>query len=297
MTVAWALTAITRLFALLPLRWAWRLADVLGGLTWALGADAARVTRINLVRCFPGLTDAEREILGRASLRHSWRLLLETGPLSHWPAERLHVLLAKETGRELIKERPAGKRGLMLLIPHFGNWEYLCYLLGEFGMVALYDPPRIRGLEAHLLRSRQRFGMRLAPTTQRGLRLAYDALRRGGVIGVLPDQVPQPEAGVFAPFFGQPALTMTLVQRLAQRTGAEVLLGSARRVPGGFAALYEPLGADAVARDSQAFANALNRGIEKLVRRDPAQYQWEYKRFKRQPLGQANPYASRRRAQ
>ncbi len=295
MTAEWALRAVTRLFALLPLRWAWRLGDALGRLTWALGADAARITRINLQRCFPHLADAERETLGRASLGHSWRLLLEAGPLSHWPAARLHGLLTAETGRALMEERLAGKRGLLMLVPHFGNWEYLCYLLGGLDIVGLYDPPRIRALEAHLLRSRKRFGVRMAPVAQGGLRLAYRKLQRGGVVALLPDQTPLPQAGVFAPFFGQPALTMTFAQRLVQKTGAAVLLGSVRRVQDGFAALYEPLDAHLDARDARAFATAVNRGIEKLVRCDPAQYQWEYKRFKRQPSGQPTPYPSRRR--
>jgi len=295
MMAEWTLRAVTRLLALLPLRWMWRLGDALGRLTWSLDADAARITRINLQRCFPHLAPAEREALGRASLGHSWRLLLETGPLSHWPATRLQALLRVETGRLLIERRLAEKRGLLMLVSHFGNWEYLGYLLGGLDMVGLYDPPRIRALEAHLLRSRKRFGVRMAPVARGGLRLAYRKLQAGGVVALLPDQTPQPQAGVFAPFFGQPALTMTLAQRLVQKTGAAVLLGSVRRMPGGFAALYEPLDAHLDAGDAQAFATAVNRGIEKLVRRDPAQYQWEDKRVKRQPPGQPTPYPPRRR--
>jgi len=59
------------------------------------------------------------------------------------------------------------------------------------------------------------------------------ALRRGEAVGLLPDQVPPQGMGVWAPFFGQPAYTMTLATRLVQQTGAALLLIWAERLPQG----------------------------------------------------------------
>lgn len=282
--------AAVRLFSWLPLPVAWRMADALGVLTAACGGTAAHITRINLALCFPVCSAADREKLVRTSLSHTWRLLLEAGPLNHWPAPRLRRLLVKEVGRFRIEGPLRRKQPVLLLIPHYGNWEFLCYVLGGLGAVALYEPPRWRALQAPLLSSRQRFGMRLAPTTSSGLRTAYRALAAGGLVCILPDQVPSADAGVFAPFFGRPALTMTLAHRMARNTGAEVLIGSARRVRDGFEALYEPLMVGGCPDRPEEFAQALNQATETLVRRDPAQYQWEYKRFRRQPPGSPNPY-------
>lgn len=292
--IGWLVRTALRLLSLLPLAAAWRLADLVGAWAAGLETDAARITRINLSKCLPDLGVDEREALVSKSLGHTCRTVAEAGALSHWAGDRLRGLLVEEIGRGLIAERLRRRQAVLLLAPHYGNWEFLCYVLGGLAPVALYNPPRLRALEAPLLHSRQRFGMRLVPATQGGLRQLHQALMSGGLACILPDQTPPPQAGVFAPFFGQPALTITLPLRLAQRAEAALVLGSARRVPGGFSVRYEPLAAPSEQERPAAFAENLNSAIETLVRLDPAQYQWEYKRFKRQPPGYPNPYPKRR---
>lgn len=286
------MAAATRFFSWLPLMAGRHCAAWLGRLIHRTGAGVAVVTRINLARCFPDLGDDVREELARTSLGHTGCLLFESGPLAHWPRERLTKLIVSETGRApLAASLRSG--GVLMLIPHFGNWEFLCFALGSLNFMALYDPPRITGFEEPLRRSRERFGGRLRRANVGGLRAAYRELQAGGLVCILPDQVPQGSGGVYAPFFGQPALTMTLGHRLIQRTRATVMLGSAKRVQNGFALAYEPLGEDIYADQPEVFARVLNLAIEELVRRDPAQYQWEYKRFKKQPPGYAPAYPKR----
>ena len=292
--LAWLLGGLLRVFAILPLRLGWRLADWLGAVAWARKTNAARVTAINLAKCFPDMDASERDALGRRSLGHTWRLLIEAGALTHWSEARLGKLLIDERGRSLVTEPLEQGRGLLMLVPHYGNWEYLCHVLGGLGFVALYDPPRLAGIEPLLLHSRQRFGATLVPGTPKGLRTAYKTLKAGGFAAVLPDQVPA-RGGVHAPFFGQPALTMTLAQRLAEQSGAPVLIGVARRAEDrcGFLAEYHPLPRGQGLSSAEAFAAALNQSIEAIVRDDPAQYQWEYKRFKKPPAGFPDPYPKR----
>ena len=289
--------AVTRLLSWLPLRAGRGCAAWLGRLMDVLGSRAASVTRINLARCFPGLDDVALTRLARRSLGHTSCLVFESGPLAHWPGERLAKLVVSERGREQLTARRKDGRpsdgGVLMLVPHFGNWEFICYVLGSLQFVALFDPPRVRALKEPLRRSRERFGARLLPANAGGLRAAYRQLRGGGLVCLLPDQVPEFRGGAYAPFFGHPALTMTLAHRLIQRTRPVVMLGSASRVPGGFSLVYEPLGEHIYADQAATFAQALNEAIEELVRRDPAQYQWEYKRFKKQPQGQPPVYPKR----
>ena len=82
---------------------------------------------------------------------------------------------------------------------------------------------------------------------------------------------------------------MTLAARLARQTGATVLLGWCERLPGGqghavrMATLPEPLpppeGLDDEAWTLQA-ATVVNRAMEALILRRPAQYLWGYHRYK-----------------
>ena len=123
------------------------------------------------------------------------------------------------------------------------------------------------------------------------MRQLFKRLQEGGVVGILPDQQPKAGDGEFAPFFGIPALTMTLLSRLAQRTGATVLLGYCERIgetPDGpaFALRFEPV------PDAAEGVAALNAAVERVARRDPAQYQWTYKRWSIPAPGstRGNPY-------
>ena len=105
------------------------------------------------------------------------------------------------------------------------------------------------------------------------------ALGRGEAIGILPDQVPGVGEGEWVEFFGRPAYTMTLVTRLAARTGAPVLLGYAERLSWGrgYRVVVEPLPESA---PGESPVRTLNRGLEQMIRRCPTQYLWGYNRYK-----------------
>ena len=106
------------------------------------------------------------------------------------------------------------------------------------------------------------------------------ALRRGEAVGLLPDQVPPEGMGVWAPFFGRPAYTMTLAARLVQQTGAPIAadLGRAAAAAAGWCIrvfeLPEPLparrfGGDDAAHQAESAA-VINRAMERLIRQCPA---------------------------
>ncbi|MDZ7825461.1 MAG: hypothetical protein U5R48_04865 [Gammaproteobacteria bacterium] len=137
----------------------------------------------------------------------------------------------------------------------------------------------------------ERTGARLVPTDAGGIRALLQALRSGGMAGILPDQVPPRGAGRHASFLGRPALTMTLVQRLLRSTGAEALMATALRVPDGFQLHFRRPVAGLDAADPRRAARALNASVEECIALAPAQYQWSYKRFKHPPPGSPDPYA------
>lgn len=265
-----------------------RLGRLLGSLAWLVRSEPARITEMNLRRCFPQLDRRALKDLARSSLQHSAMLLTEMGTVFTWPVEEWRRLARSVEGEQLLAGRDG--RGVLILVPHYGNWEFLALVLGQYSVTALYDPPRQPALEPLIREARSRAGATLLPIDAGGLRGFYHALRSGGVTALLPDQVPERRAGVYAPFFGVPALTMTFAHRLLRRTDARAVLGAAVRCDGGFDIRFSELDAAIRDPDPAVSAAAMNASIEALVRTDPAQYQWEYKRFKRQPRGAANPY-------
>lgn len=267
-----------------------RLGRWLGRLAWYLRPAEVHTTLTNLALCFPDMDETARRALARQSLQHTAMLLTEAGALFLWSRVRWESLRVDAEGLDVLEGACAAGCGVLILVPHFGNWEYLALDLGRYGLTGLYERPRWRVLERYIREARNRGGANVLPIGREGLRDFYRALRDGGLNALLPDQVPARSAGVYADFFGVPALTMTFAHRLIRRTAPRVLLGAAVRCPGGFRVRYVEADPAVTDPDAVVSAAAMNRSIEALVRTDPAQYQWEYKRFRRPPPGRPNPY-------
>jgi KDO2-lipid IV(A) lauroyltransferase len=148
-------------------------------------------------------------------------------------------------------------------------------------MTVLFRTPRKPWLRELVARARNRPGLHAVPTTLAGVKQLIKALRLGQSVGLLPDQVPPQGQGVWAPFFGRPAYTMTLSARLAQQTGATVLVAWGERLPWGrgYRIHVQPLG-ESLPADLQEAATVINRAMEQLIAGCPQQYLWGYARYK-----------------
>lgn len=280
------LILIIRLFAWLPLSVNYRLAALATLFLWYGNSRSRRTTETNLQLCFPELTTGERSSLARESLLQTARLSVEMGASWLWPVERALALISEYQGIDLIRDARAEGRGVLVLAPHFGNWELMGLYLGQhYPAYYFYQPPKSARLDRLIRSSRTRTGAQLAATDRAGIRDLVRALKEGAVVGLLPDQEPALENGMFAPFFAHPALTMTLASRLIRKTGPLVVVGFAQRLAASGRFRLQFIAADpgVYAEDLAESVAALNRSVERCVRVDLSQYQWEYKRFKRRP--------------
>lgn len=277
--IAW----LWRRFSRCQLRTLWRLAGVLLPIYRALAHRERRVTRDNLARAYPMLDHEQRARLARISLRHSIVTALELGFAWQGKASAVNASIKHIEGLSLLEEAQALKKGVIVLAPHFGNWEVLNFWLSShMPFTAMYEPPRIQRLDDIIRAGRERMGAHLVPTTARGVSALLKALKRGEAVGILPDQVPDDAGGVMAPFYGYPAYTATLLPKLVSRTGAQVIVSVARRLPRGEGYTLHFMRADerVYADDDATAAHGVNASVENVIALDPAQYQWEYKRYK-----------------
>jgi KDO2-lipid IV(A) lauroyltransferase len=178
-------------------------------------------------------------------------------------------------------------RGIVFLTPHMGCFEVTAQAVAQryserYGpLTVLYRPARKAWLTELVQVARQRPGLQAVPTNLSGVRLMIKALRLGQAVGLLPDQVPPSGMGLWAPFFGQDAYTMTLSARLAQQTGATVLLAWGERRSWGlgyvmhFRELSGPL-----SEQLEGAVLQINQEMERLIRECPQQYLWGYARYK-----------------
>ena len=286
--------------ARLPWSWLHALADGVAWLWRRVDAREARVARRNLALAMPWADARNREALQQRVLRTTARQARET--LVFWtrPHRRNLALIREQHGTELFDAAIASGRGVIVAAPHYGNWELLNqWLAARTPLAILYRPPESAIGERFLQRVRasDRGRVTQVPAEGAAVRQLLRLLQDGGVVGILPDQQPKAGEGVFAPFFGVQALTMRLLPRLAARTGATVLFAYCERIeaPGrapAFALRIEAAPAAIASEDPVEGATALNAAVESIARRQPAQYQWTYKRYTLRPpdSGETNPY-------
>jgi KDO2-lipid IV(A) lauroyltransferase len=288
-----ALHALTRLPGALPLTWQRWLGRAFGRLALALDLREARIARRNLELVAPELDAGARAALVREILQCTGANLMETLRVwTHPRADNLR-LVRMVHGRELLDAALAQGRGAIIAAPHYGNWELLVeYVASVAPMSLVYRAPEKRFGDVFLRRARAGANLTLVPAESTAMRPLFRALKAGELAGITADQQPKLGAGIFAPFFGRQALTLTLIPKLAERSGAPVLLSWAEPVPGGFDIFFERAPAPIADPDVDRATAAMNAAIEAIARRRMQWYQWTYKRFSRRPKGsgEKNPY-------
>lgn len=190
-------------------------------------------------------------------------------------------------GLEHIEAALQQGRGLLFLTPHLGCFEITAQAYAaQFGqqhqpMTVLFRPPRKSWLRPLVASARTRPGLASAPATVGGVKQLLRALRAGQAVGLLPDQVPPQGQGSWATFFGHPAYTMNLPARLAQQTGATVLLAWGERLSRarGYVVHIQPF-SETLASDPEQAAAQVNAAMQALIHVAPQQYLWAYNRYK-----------------
>jgi len=254
----------------------------IGLLLWYLPNRSRTHSRENIERCYADRTPAWRRALLRASLIETGRTFAEAAWFWQRSPQRVLRLVREVHGLEHVDQARHAGRGIIFATPHIGAWELAgSYVASRVPLTVLYRPPRIEALDRAIRRGRERLGSIPVPTDGSGVRALHRALRKGEAIGVLPDQQPRGGQGVYAPFMGQPALTMTLLSRMAARSGARVLfVAMLRRAEGGFAMHIWPADEDIADDDAEVAATRINRETERAIALAPAQYMWNYQRFR-----------------
>ena len=290
------LEILVRLLGWLPFRTVGMLGAAVGRVAYRWLGREVRNARVNLALCFPDMDEAARERLVRSNLVETGRSLAQM--LRVWSGRRLRLTDLiddngfEQSGRELV----ARGQGVIFALPHLGNWELIGdSIINVTPTTALYRPPRMAFMDGIMRAGRGRTGITPVPIDRQGLKALHSALQRGEGVVILPDQVPKTAgaSGVIAPFFGHPAMTMTLIGRLARRHKAPVLFCCAvYDRSSGRHRLHHFVGDPAIGADSlEESAAALNRDVERCAREFPAHYQWTYRRFEIPGQEQSSPYS------
>ena len=281
------IVGLFKLAASLPLGVLHPIGAMLSWLTYWLSASYASRLRENLARAYPDLTKNEFRQMLHANIAETGKGGSELPWVWQRPLDQVLGKVQRCDGLEHLQAARQRGQGIIILTPHMGCFEIIgSYIAARMPMTCMYRPPRQSWLDGVIRGGRERGQMRLARTDTGGVRAMFKALKRGEVIGLLPDQVPGNGEGEWAEFFGRPAYTMTLVGRLMEASGATVLMSYGQRLPhgAGYAIQILPLEFSTDA----TIARQINAAMEKVIRSCPAQYLWSYNRYKT-PAGVAPP--------
>ena len=273
--IAWLFDLTSRL----PLGALHRLGALLGWATYWLSGKYARRLRENLRHEMGSCPEKDFRKVLSASIAETGKGVAELPWLWCRPLAQVVASVKTCDGWEHVETAHARGKGVVFLTPHLGCFEISAtYVAESIPITVLYRPPKLTWLEQVMRNGRGRGQIRLARTDVGGVRLLYKALKRGEAIGLLPDQVPGKGEGEWADFFGRPAYTMTLVGRLAESTGAAVLITYVERLPegAGYAIHFMPL----EFAPGLPVTRQINAALEKVVRACPTQYLWSYNRYK-----------------
>lgn len=278
----------------LPLRLQYAVGSGFAWIAQRLNLREAKVVRRNfeLLAMLPN--PREREAAIAAVLRATaWAALESLRVWTRPPAANLALIRAVK-GLDVLAAGEATGRGVIIVAPHYGSLELVVEYMAARGPFALvYRVPEKRAGDLFLRRARGRDNTTLVPAESTAMRPLWKALADGGTVGITPDQQPKLGGGEFAPFFGKAALTLSLIPRLAGRSGAAVVFAFAeRQAEGGFVMHFQPGDPDIANADLAVALAAMNAQVEAIARRDLWQYQWTYKRYTIRPpgSGESNPY-------
>jgi len=255
-----------------------RLGALLGHMMFLLTPKSRQLTSDNLQqsRLFDNKTSLERAI--KLSIVESGKSVVES--LALWQKKESELLSWVKSCENwhLVEDAIANNKGIIFLTPHLGCFEITSIFYGaRHPITVLFRPPKMQWLMPFIQAGRTRNNVRLAPANLQGVRMLMQALKRGEAIGILPDQIPASGEGEWAPFFDKPAYTMTLASKLANKTGATVIMAFGERLASGagFKIQLTQLADGAIATPG-----LLNKAIEQQISQKPLQYLWRYPRYK-----------------
>jgi Kdo2-lipid IVA lauroyltransferase/acyltransferase len=254
------------------------LGSALGWLLFYCMSSAKKRVIENITQSQLAKTPEQVQKITRQSFIELGKAIFETPAIWQKKEAELLPMVRQVYGWDMCEAALNRGKGIIFLTPHLGCFEITSICYGtRYPVTVLYRPPKINALEQLMLKGRARTGVSLAEANAGGVRKLMQALKRGEAIGILPDQIPAAGEGEWADFFGKPAYTMTLASKLAEKTGAAVIIAFGERLANG-------AGYDVYFTATQDGAintpALLNKAIEQQIAHKPSQYLWSYNRYK-----------------
>ncbi|HAI53389.1 MULTISPECIES: lysophospholipid acyltransferase family protein [Acinetobacter calcoaceticus/baumannii complex] len=276
---------LLKTFSRLPIQFGRSIARLLAGLVNTLKiTKTSKSIELNLRIALPHLTPQQRIAITEKAVHNELTSYFEF--LSIWGSsnEENIARIHRIEGEQYFHDALAAKKGVVLIVPHFGTWEVMNAWCAQFtAMTILYKPVKDDDADRFVREARSREQANLVPTDETGVRQIFKALKQGETTVILPDHTPN-IGGDMVNYFGVPLASSNLSAKLIQKTKAKALfLYAIRNENDGFTMHIEPMDEKIYEGTADDGTYVIHQAIEQLIHKYPEHYHWSYKRFKANP--------------
>jgi KDO2-lipid IV(A) lauroyltransferase len=254
------------------------LGDLLGKIMYLIMPQTVRLIHDNLRQSNLFAESEDLKPIVKKNLEELGKSIFESLAIWQKPKTEIMSWIQPFENWDLVHQALARNKGVIFLTPHMGCFEITSIFYGaSHPITVLFRKPKRKWLRSLTSSGRQQNMVKLAPANSAGVRMLMQALKKGEAIGILPDQIPGKGEGEWAPFFNKTAYTMTLVSKLAVKTGAAVIMVFGERLDSGKGfKIHMSL----LEEGSVSTPTLLNKAIEHQIKQNPSQYLWAYPRYK-----------------
>tara|TARA_B100000965_G_scaffold80915_1_gene64593 strand:- start:1438 stop:2295 length:858 start_codon:yes stop_codon:yes gene_type:complete len=258
--------------------------DFIASIIFVLDTQIVKISRININIAYSSKDKKDRESLVKRSVKQSIRSYYETLFCLSRNQKKLNQSIFKVENRYLYTQTNR-ESGLILLSAHNRSVDLLLnHITNQEDVTAIFKPIKIKAFNEFVRKNRQKSGSNVFETNFTGVKELFSALKRGEAIAMAADQVPANNMGVYEDFFGRKVYTTNLIPSLHSKTKAPIV-SVAIHSDNFTNKLYIRYSSKNTYKEEQQYnAKTMNKEIEKIININPEDYNWEYKRFKKQEV-------------
>ncbi len=253
-----------------------------GRLLYPLLRNRRRIAAINLKLCFPDLSDQQRDDILRRAFGHLGAGLIEAA-MSWWTAAEKIQSITRVEGLEHLRSAAAQGKGIIMIGAHFSCLDIGAKMINPYQQFHVVQRRQKNPMFNYVMQ-KGRAAATLSVVDNREVRKIVKLVRDGGAIWLAPDHDMGEKGAVYAPFFAQPAATITAPAKFIRLTGAPAIFCATHRNADntGYQLRISPVPERIASLEDEAAAALLNQIIATNIEHDMAQYYWFHRRFKSQ---------------
>lgn len=274
-----------KLAELLTPRMADGLGAGLGSLAYRLLASRRRIALDNLRQALGSeLPEEEIDSVAREAFRSVGRSMVDFMRFEKLGPEWVNRVVESDA-RPVVERVMSEKKGLIVVTPHFGDWELggVWYAAQGFPCDILVGVQHNEKVDALANRMRTSIGASVIPVGA-GLRSVFKSLQDNHILGIAPDQH-APSGRLILDFFGRPASVAKGPALFSLRTGAPIFpfLLVRERYDRHLMKWAEPIYSQRTGdeeADVQAITAKYMKFFEDQIRSRPGMWMWTHRRWK-----------------